>query len=99
MLDYDKHTPLLPRIDCDDIIAFGTTGLVACFLYTNKIIKIPYGSDLEAHARSAVEVQVYERFEQSLNRLSSILKYFSSSSQGVILEYAKNAMVRRFLYN
>jgi hypothetical protein len=99
MLDHDKHTLLPPGIDCDDIIAFGTTGLVARFPYTNKIIKIPHGGDLEAHARSTVEIQVYERFERSPNRLSSILKYFSSSSQGVILEYAENATVRCFLHN
>jgi hypothetical protein len=48
MLDHDKHTPLPPGIDCGDIIAFGTTGLVARFPYTNKIVKIPHGGDLEA---------------------------------------------------
>jgi serine/threonine protein kinase len=99
MLDDDKHIPLPPGIDCKDIIAFGTTGLVARFPHENKIVKIPHGGDLEAHARSAVEVQVYERFERSPNRPSSVLKYFSSSDHGIILEYAENATVRHFLRN
>ena len=99
MLDDDKHTPLLPGIDCKDIIAFATTGLVARFLHENKIVKIPHGGDLEACACSAVEVQVYERFKRSLNRLSSVLKYFSSYDHSIILEYAKNATVRHFLCN
>ena len=99
MLDDNKHTLLLPRINCKDIIAFGTTGLVARFLHKNKIVKIPHSSDLEACARLAVEVQVYEQFERLLNRLSFVLKYFSSSDDGIILEYAENATVQHFLYN
>jgi serine/threonine protein kinase len=46
-----------------------------------------------------VEVQVYERFERSPNRPSSVLKYFSSSDHGIILEYAENGTVQRFLRN
>jgi hypothetical protein len=60
MLNNNKHTLLLPRIDCKDIIAFRTTGLVTCFLYKNKIIKILHSSNLEACACLVVKVQVYK---------------------------------------
>lgn len=75
----------------------GQQGLVARFPLTNKVIKITHGDDPEAQARSAVEVQVYERFRQSSMRPTSILRYFNSSRDGIVLEYAENGSFRHFL--
>ncbi|KAI9746305.1 MAG: hypothetical protein M1818_000016 [Claussenomyces sp. TS43310] len=91
-------TSLPAGIDCEDIIGFGTTGLVARFPNTNKVIKIPHGGDPEAYARFLIETRVYERFKQSPNRPASILQYFSGSDKGIILENAENATVRHYLH-
>ncbi|KAB8239984.1 kinase-like domain-containing protein [Aspergillus flavus] len=97
MIDSDSHTNLPPGIDCQDIIAFGTTGVVARYPDSLKVAKIPHGGDPDARDRSSIELKIYQHFHQLQNRPSSILQYFDTSNGNIILEFAENGDVRRFL--
>ena len=97
MTESKDTTKLPPGIDCQDIIAFGTTGLVARYPDTLRVAKIPHGGDPEAEERSSIESQIYELFARSRDRSSSILQYFETSNGNVTLEYAERGDVRRFL--
>ena len=97
MIDSDNSTELPPGIDCQDIIAFGTTGLVARYPNISKVIKIPHGGEQDARDRSAIESKIYQHFDQSRNRPSSIIRYFDTLDGNIILEFAENGDVRRFL--
>jgi hypothetical protein len=50
MIESDNCTKLPPGIDCQDIIAFGTTGLIARYPGTLRVAKIPHGGDPDARA-------------------------------------------------
>lgn len=45
--------------NCQVIIAFGTTGLVARYPDTLRVAKIPHGGDPDARDRSSIESKIY----------------------------------------
>ncbi|KAE8355112.1 kinase-like domain-containing protein [Aspergillus coremiiformis] len=97
MMESDSCTKLPPGIDCEDIIAFGTTGLIVRYPDHLRVAKIPHGGDSDARDRSSIESEIYQHFNQLRNRPSSILQYFETSNGTIILEFAENGDVRRFL--
>ena len=57
MADSESSTNLPPGIDCPDILAFGTTGLVANYANTLRVVKVPHGGDPDAQDRWCKRVE------------------------------------------
>ena len=99
MDDNHRVLHLPPGISVRDLKGGGTSGLVALFPGTKKVIKFSLGAEDEV-ARCTVEGQIYERFHTSHHRRpGSILDHFGTTKQGIILEYAENGNLRQYLQN
>lgn len=60
MIESDSCTKLPPGINGQDIIAFGTTGLVARYPDTLRVAKIPHGGDPDALDLYSIESKIYQ---------------------------------------
>ncbi|KAF2241379.1 kinase-like protein [Trematosphaeria pertusa] len=82
-----------------DIIGGGTSGLAILYPGTRTVLKISHG-DPDEDARCELEAQIYDLLSKSqLARPSSLLEYKGRSScgRGILLGYAENHTVRRYL--
>jgi serine/threonine protein kinase len=90
---------LPPNTSSSDIIGGGTSGLAILCPGTRTVWKISHG-DAEENARCELEAQIYDLLNRSqFPRPSSLLEYKGRSScgRGILLGYAENHTVRRYL--
>jgi len=82
-----------------DIIGGGTSGLAILYPGTRTVVKISHG-DLDENTRCELEAQIYELLSKSQHtRPESLLDYKGRSKcgRGILLGYAENHTVRRYL--
>ncbi|KAF2757143.1 kinase-like protein [Pseudovirgaria hyperparasitica] len=90
---------LPPGITCEDLIGGGTSGLAALIPGTETVIKFYHG-DSDDNERCKLEAAIYEHLSQSkIERPPSLLTYQGKSKcgKGILLKYARNNSMRRFL--
>jgi serine/threonine protein kinase len=88
---------LPPGTSSSDIIGGGTSGLAILYPGTRTVLKISHG-DPDENARCELEAQIYDLLSKSqLTRPSSLLEYKGRSGHGILLGYAENHTVRRYL--
>ncbi|KAF2249701.1 kinase-like protein [Trematosphaeria pertusa] len=71
--------------DSNDIVGWGTTGMVCLDKASQTVIKTAHDQDTED--RIAVEKAIYERFKQRGGH-HGLLKYYGQYDSGIRLEYA-----------
>ncbi|KAF1354275.1 kinase-like protein [Lizonia empirigonia] len=77
-----------------DIVAWGTTGLVCLDAASQTVIKTPHDDDNSC--RVQVEKKIYERFDQRGGH-SGLLRYYGPYDSGIRLELAPNWNLSSFL--
>ncbi|KAF2257139.1 hypothetical protein BU26DRAFT_513847 [Trematosphaeria pertusa] len=93
-----RKTLQLPLgLSASDIIGGGTSGLALLIPHTQTVIKISHG-DPDERERCEREAGIYERlYKSNIPRPSSLLGYNGRCGDGILLEYAENKTVRRYL--
>jgi len=90
---------LPPDTSSSDIIGGGTSALAILYPGTRTVLKISHG-DPDENARCELEAQIYDLLSKSqFSRPTSLLEYKGRSScgRGILLGYAENHTVRRYL--
>lgn len=77
-----------------DFVGLGSSGIVYHLRGTRRVRKSPHDEPL-AQEMCAVEIEVYNRL-QVPHRPSTVLEYYSSSRDGIILEWAAHGSIRQY---
>lgn len=77
-----------------DFIGLGSSGIVYHLRGTRRVCKSPHDVPL-AQEMCAVEVEIYKRL-QVPHRPSSVLDYYGSTQDGIILEWAAHGSIRQY---
>lgn len=94
-----KTLELPPGLSASDIIGGGTSGLAALIPHTRTVLKFSHG-DPDERDRCEREADIYELLSKSnIPRPPSLLEYKGRSKcgRGILLQYAKNNTIRRYL--
>lgn len=77
-----------------DFVGLGSSGIVYRLRGTHRVRKSPH-DEPSAQEMCAVEIKVYNRL-QVPHRPSTVLEFYSSSQDGIILEWAANGSIRQY---
>lgn len=80
----------------EDIVAWGTSGLVFLDSSSTTVIKSPHAEDNYALVNVEIERDIYERFAQKGGH-EGLLQYFGPVETGIRLEYASNQGILHYL--
>jgi serine/threonine protein kinase len=80
----------------EDIVAWGTSGLVFIDSLSTTVIKSPHAEDNYALINVEIERDIYERFAQKDGH-EGLLQYFGPVETGIRLEYASNQSILHYL--
>lgn len=80
----------------EDIVAWGTSGLVFLDSSSTTVIKSPHAEDNYALVNVEIERDIYERFTQQGGH-EGLLQYFGPFETGIRLEYASNQGILQHL--
>jgi hypothetical protein len=90
-------------IHTEDLVGYGTSGAVALYPNTNTVIRFAHSDEgeddiLGTRPRCQREKEAYERLATP-DRPTTISKYLgpSSDGRGILLEYAENGTVEKYL--
>jgi serine/threonine protein kinase len=90
-------------IHAENVVGFGTSGMVALYPNTDTVIKFPHSAEgeddiLGTRPRCQREKEAYERLATP-GRPTTILTYLgpSSDNRGILLEYAENGTIEEYL--
>jgi serine/threonine protein kinase len=87
-----------PGIGLKDVKGHGTSGMVALIPDTQKILKFPVIDEEGERERCDKEKAIYQLLQSSSHRrLESLLRFYGSTSHGILLEYADLGPIRLYL--
>jgi serine/threonine protein kinase len=93
MADYVKDVVYPVGFGRNDVVAWGSTGLVVRDKASQTVIKTPSWEDDEP--LMSREIEIYERLSQRGGH-EGILRYYGTVEKGIRLEYAPNGDLRSF---